>query len=80
MIEQDRELPELPKGWVQTDLGEVLLKLSSGISQRQVNSGIPVTRIETISKGTIDLERVGYLANLPSETIQKYRLIHFTDE
>jgi type I restriction enzyme S subunit len=34
-----------------------------------------VTRIETISKGTIDLERVGYLANLPSETIQKYRLI-----
>ncbi len=34
----------------------------------------PFSRIETISKGVIDLERVGYIGTAPAELLDKYRL------
>lgn len=76
MTEKEIKTPELPKGWTYTSLREVLIRLSNGITQKQGTTGIPVTRIETISKGTIDLERVGYLDGLSPETILKYKLIY----
>jgi type I restriction enzyme S subunit len=37
--------------------------------------GVPVTRIETISYGKIDLRKVGYLDGLSQEIIEKYKLL-----
>lgn len=69
------DLPELPSGWAFPSLADVVIKISNGFTQRQDKSGaIPVTRIETISKGIINLERVGYLSGLSDETIEKYKL------
>ena len=76
MIDKRNNLQELPKGWVWTILGEILNKISNGITQSQEkeNIGIPVTRIETISNGTIDIKRVGYLKELFPDLIEKYKL------
>ena len=66
----------LPEGWVSATIDDVVEKMANGISRRQDKDGIgtPVTRIETISDGTINLERVGYLKDLPQDLIEKYRL------
>jgi type I restriction enzyme, S subunit len=66
----------LPDGWKWTTFGNVVAKMSNGITERQSKDAqaIPVTRIETISKGTIDLVRVGYLQDVSSAIIEKYRL------
>ena len=51
--------------------------MANGITRRQSKErvGAPVTRIETISDGTINLDRVRYLPELPQQTIDKYRLV-----
>jgi type I restriction enzyme S subunit len=66
----------LPDGWEWTTFGDVVTRMSNGISERQTKDGdgLPVTRIETISQGIIDLERVGYLQNLSPETVKKYKM------
>jgi type I restriction enzyme S subunit len=50
--------------------------MSNGISRRQTKdgNGLPVSRIETISQGVVDLSRVGYLSGLPASEAEKYRL------
>jgi len=70
-------LHELPGGWVWTRMEDIITRISNGITERQTkdNTGLMVTRIETISKGTIDLSRVGYLKDLSSEEIEKYKLL-----
>ena len=67
---------ELPSGWTITNLGSIIRKISNGITHKQTktNNGIPVTRIETISNGIIDLERVGYLPEISNDLIEKYKL------
>jgi len=72
----EREEGMLPQGWALVELGSLATSISNGLTQRQTKNGkgVPVTRIETISKGTIDLGRVGYLQNLSPELIEKYRL------
>jgi len=76
-IETDGMPYELPKGWVWTNIEAVSEKISNGITRRQNKDGkgIPVTRIETISDGRINLKKVGYLDNLDSEIIEKYKLL-----
>ena len=66
----------LPTGWVWTTIGDVVLRMSNGTTanQSKEKEGIPVTRIETIATGVIDLERVGY-TDLPNEAREKYRLL-----
>ena len=66
----------LPPGWVSTTFGDVVEKMANGISRRQDKdgNGTPVTRIQTISDGTINLEKVGYLKDLAQDVIDKYRL------
>jgi hypothetical protein len=46
---------KLPEGWEWKRLDQVLLFSRNGISKRQNtdNIGLPVTRIETISNGTV---------------------------
>ncbi|HJW34188.1 MAG TPA: restriction endonuclease subunit S [Holophagaceae bacterium] len=70
-------LPEdLPLGWRVLPLELLVTRMSNGISKRQTKdgNGLPVSRIETISQGVIDLNRVGYLSNLTSVEVEKYRL------
>lgn len=57
-------------------LGDIVTRMSNGTVQRQDKNevGLPVTRIETISNGTINLKKVGYLNHYSPETIEKFRL------
>ena len=69
-------MPTLPKGWVWATLGEVVVRISNGITQKQnkEKKGLPVTRIETISEGNINLQKVGFLDSVPYEMIEKSKL------
>lgn len=61
---------EIPAKWIQCRLKDVCLGFSNGSSVTQIPSGdteYPVTRIETISKGYIDMEKVGYVERIPSQ-------------
>lgn len=53
----------LPKGWKKEKLADLLFHCRNGTSARQVNykTNYPVTRIETISKSKINLNKVGYV-------------------
>src|SRR6056297_2364629 len=67
----------LPKNWTETDLGTVLSRITNGSSLKQqekpFDGSYPITRIETIWKETIDLNRVKYVK--PSKNdIEKYGL------
>lgn len=66
----------LPEGWVEARFGDVLLSISNGISekQNQERKGIPVTRIETISSGKVDFQKIGYVENIKRNTIDRYQL------
>lgn len=66
----------LPSGWQQLPLEPLVTRMTNGISKRQTKDGkgLPVSRIETISQGIIDLSRVGFLSDLTVPEIEKYRL------
>lgn len=69
-------LPALPEGWCWTILDDIILKISNGITanQNKEKKGVPVTRIESISTGSLNLERVGYLEDVSIDIIEKYKL------
>lgn len=69
---EDGELVEPPK-WEKKRLGEVVT-IKSGLSKDQniSDTGYRVTRIETISDGTINLEKVGFIE--VDENIEDYKL------
>jgi len=60
--------------WESGYLDNVLIAVSNGLSlpQSADNTGYKVTRIETISAGNIDLEKVGYVTTI--QDISSYRL------
>ncbi len=66
----------LPEGWESKGLGEILELIRNGIStkQNEEKEGYPVTRIETISKGKINREKIGYVRE-DYNTILKYKMI-----
>jgi len=66
---------ELPDGWRLVKLSEVIHTISNGTTIRQNKGklGYKVTRIETISKAEICLEKVGYV-ELNSSQYQKFKL------
>ena len=76
-INNSHDAQPLPDGWVWTTVGQVVAEMRNGITRRQSKEkmGVPVTRIETISEGTINLERVRYLPDLSQETLDRYRLL-----
>jgi type I restriction enzyme S subunit len=61
--------------WKDTNLGEVFESITNGVNcDQKSNSGAHlITRIETISKGAVDLERIGR-ADLNEKELSKYRL------
>jgi type I restriction enzyme S subunit len=66
----------LPNGWVETDLATVIVLMRNGLvtSQEKEPVGIPISRIETISFGIIDFNRVRYVKNIDKEKKQQYLL------
>lgn len=58
-------------------LSRLVLTMKNGTTavQNQEKSGVPVTRIETISAGSIDLERVRY-TKLDATEINRWRLLN----
>ncbi|WP_137169433.1 restriction endonuclease subunit S [Marinomonas sp. FW-1] len=69
-------MSELPKGWSEACFDEVLESISNGISnkQNQEQSGIPVSRIETIAKEKFDFSKIGYVDGFDEEKLPKYRI------
>ncbi len=67
---------EAPATWGHRPLGDLLELIRNGTTARQNRNGegLPVSRIETISRGQIDLATVGYTTELPVEQIDRFRL------
>jgi restriction endonuclease S subunit len=71
--------PLVPKQWKLCALRHCLDSVFNGLSATQIDEGdetVPVTRIETISSGRIDLNKVGFIAS--SEAKERY-LLRFGD-
>lgn len=70
----------IPEDWDWIKLGDEnrnpLLELKNGLTDPQTEneSKYRVTRIETISNESIDLERTKYIENITDEKIDKYRI------
>lgn len=66
----------LPKGWALTTLDKIVLRMSNGANVKQFDDcvGHPITRIETIWDGRIDLDRVKYISENDPSFIEKYKL------
>ncbi|MBE6337161.1 MAG: hypothetical protein E7066_10910 [Lentimicrobiaceae bacterium] len=65
--------PEFSGEWEKTSIGECFSKVENGLTYDTDNtSGVPVTRIETISDKSINYDRVGY-ANI-DDKISKYEM------
>jgi len=67
----------MKKGWQTKTLGELLAVLRNGVNCKQDRSGSgdKVSRIESISDATFDIERVGY-AQLKEQDKERFRLQH----
>ena len=63
------------KNWTEATLGQVFRSITNGVNcDQKSNTGRHlVTRIETISKSKVNLERIGR-ATLSEKELQKYRL------
>ena len=66
-----------PICWELVKLEDVCEFIRNGVSIRQIKgaNGIPITRIETISNGIVDRDRMGY-AEIIDDTYEKYYLQH----
>jgi len=73
---QETEIGLIPADWKVMRLGDYLALIRNGLTKRQNKDGIgvPVTRIETIAEDKIDPNKVGYVANISQEEIDKFRL------
>jgi type I restriction enzyme, S subunit len=62
--------------WDPVPLGELLLDIRNGLTapQEKEPPGIPVTRIETISKGVVDMDRVRYIRGRAPAKLERFRL------
>ena len=67
---------DLPENWRKSELSDVLSLLRNGLvyKKQNITKGLPITRIETISDATININRVGYVKNIKEDLIQDYSL------
>ncbi len=67
---------DIPVDWEIVRLGDVLIVVKNGLSYKQSqNAGrYSITRIETISEGVINADKVGYLDHLTDEEIRNNKL------
>ena len=72
------EINTLPEGWQKTTLEHLVIRISNGVNvtQHEEKIGLPITRIETIWNGKIDLNRVKYIKEDNEELRLKYGLRH----
>ncbi len=61
------------EGWYQVDFGSLLSLIRNGYSGQQVGrvTSFPVSRIETISDGVVDLVKVGFVDSVPDSYLLK---------
>ncbi len=66
----------LPYNWHAATFGDVLADISNGISapQNKESIGIPVSRIETIAAGKVNLSKIGYVSNVDEAEAERYLL------
>lgn len=69
---------EIPQGWSICTLDDITLFIRNGLTIKQNKSadGFPITRIETISKGVVDLDKMGYANLTDEERYNPYFLQH----
>ncbi len=73
LLTGETRLPGSSGEWKMKRLGDVLIRVVNGAVYEPTNSfGLPITRIETISDGVIDYDRVGYAK--PTTELAKYKL------
>lgn len=67
---------EIPRDWEISELGNILELLRNGLTTKQnkTGEGYPISRIETISSGKIDPNKVGYITDVSSNVLKDYRL------
>lgn len=66
-------LPGFSGGWEVKRLGDLVSRMANGcVYTSDEKNGVPITRIETISGGTINWERIGYAK--PSPEIELYKI------
>jgi len=69
----------IPDGWRVEKLDNITETVRNGVNLNQLDEGnIPISRIETISKGIVDFKRVKYINDITDEQFKKY-LIHYND-
>ena len=71
----DSPLGRIPEEWKVVELGEVVEKIRNGYVYNFFDirkEGLPITRIETISEGYIDKNKLGYISTELYPTAEKY--------
>lgn len=84
-IKKEKPLPaisednisDIPQNWNLCRMGDLFIRVSNGVSgkQNKDGDGYPVSRIETISNSSINMEKVGFCPNIPNDKLEYYRLI-----
>ena len=66
-------MESLPNGWATATLDDLIVRISNGanVSQYDEKIGHPISRIETIWDGKIDINRVKYIKENGDEFISK---------
>lgn len=79
MMKTEITQASLPASWTVAELGDVLERITNGLTtcgQEKEPPGIPITRIETISNGIVDFERVRYVRELEESKKERFLLRH----
>lgn len=68
-------MSELPNSWLEVPLSDLTSSIANGFTHQNnpTSGGVPLSRIQTISRGEIDFDLVGY-AGLGDESVAKYLL------
>ena len=71
-----KDIENLPTGWTIAALGDHLERITNGLTVNQETEppGIPVSRIETISDGTINFDKVRYVRDIDKQKREQYLL------
>ena len=73
LLSEKKRLPRFSGKWYKVAFTSIIEKISNGYVYKTTDIGyVPITRIETISKGIIDYTKVGYIRY--AKDLEKYKL------